>query len=299
MGDTIPGAPSQSVIDLSVFDEVDENEESKLPNTQTLNSRNSITNTSTNSSTISNNNDSSRLSETAPRTFSISATRVITPGTISTNSNNLPLQSLPQQRVIQATVINPPVLPQIQQSQPRPPQQFVVVGQVVQQNVITNGVIVSTTNYPAPPPPTLTAEALAANSIQYEGSNDNISQAPKHSDIQSTTTSTTLYAKQESRSREYSLGLPLRSLVESIQSLSEGMTVKLDKPRVEKKKIDEINVREFYPRMPWHDVHGCITGLPVRDLSSHFIQVITYIKIISFNNLFYYIPILYYLYYIN
>ena len=173
-------------------------------------------------------------------------------------------------------VVNPSTLPQFRPQAP-PPQQFVVVGQVVPQNTITRGVIMSTVNYPEPP--ALTAESLATNSIQYEGHEETIP-TPKQSDMQST--SSTLYTKQESRSREYSLALPLRSLVESIQSISGGASGKTDRPRVEKKKVDEINVREYYPRMPWHDVHGCITGLPVRDLSSHFIQVVLFIFFSSF-----------------
>lgn len=30
---------------------------------------------------------------------------------------------------------------------------------------------------------------------------------------------------------------------------------------------------EMYPRMPWHDIHGCIAGSAAGDLASHFVQV--------------------------
>lgn len=33
--------------------------------------------------------------------------------------------------------------------------------------------------------------------------------------------------------------------------------------------------RELYPRMPWHDIQACVTGLPARDLAAHFVQVVT------------------------
>jgi phosphatidylserine/phosphatidylglycerophosphate/cardiolipin synthase-like enzyme len=32
--------------------------------------------------------------------------------------------------------------------------------------------------------------------------------------------------------------------------------------------------RELYPRMPWHDVQACVTGIPARDLAAHFVQVL-------------------------
>ena len=31
---------------------------------------------------------------------------------------------------------------------------------------------------------------------------------------------------------------------------------------------------EMYPRMPWHDVHGCVTGAAAEDLAAHFVQVL-------------------------
>lgn len=37
-------------------------------------------------------------------------------------------------------------------------------------------------------------------------------------------------------------------------------------------KITNSQLREQYPRMPWHDVHSSVTGLPARDLGAHFVM---------------------------
>jgi hypothetical protein len=155
--------------------------------------------------------------------------------------------------------------------QPPRPKVFTVVGQVVQRNSVVRGIVVQTLQ-----PPPLTAEALAANSIQFGGtsseSKEEEEEVLKRSDHLSSTSST-LYAPKstEHRAKDYSIVSPFRSLVESLQTISEGMT---GPKKPEKRKVDELNIRDLYPRMPWHDVHGCLTGLPVRDLAAHFIQVI-------------------------
>lgn len=185
----------------------------------------------------------------SPPRFAVTATKL--------NSPDSQL-SEPKSPIVPGTIVRP------QSSQQ---QHFTVVGQVIQPNSITRGVVLSSN---IPQAPQLTAETLAVNSIQYDDEPSDLKTIPKSSDIQSN--ASTLYAikSQETRSREYSLTMPFRSLVESLQSFSEGMTTK----RPEKKKIDEVNVRDVFPRMPWHDVHGCVTGLPARDLAAHFIQVL-------------------------
>ena len=37
-------------------------------------------------------------------------------------------------------------------------------------------------------------------------------------------------------------------------------------------KIPNSQLREQYPRMPWHDVHASVAGLPARDLGAHFVM---------------------------
>jgi hypothetical protein len=32
-------------------------------------------------------------------------------------------------------------------------------------------------------------------------------------------------------------------------------------------------LRDMYPRQPWHDIHTKLTGIPARDIASHFVQV--------------------------
>lgn len=186
-----------------------------------------------------------------PTRFAVTATKLNPPNSGHSNSDS---------SIVQGTIVRP-------QSLPNQQQQFTVVGQVVQHNSITQGIVLPSS---LPEAPQLTAEALAVNSIQYDEPAD-LKAPPKPSDIQSTTSST-LYAikYQETRSREYSLAMPFRSLVESFQTFSEGMTTK----RPEKRKVDEVNVRDLYPRMPWHDIHACVSGLPVRDIAAHFIQVL-------------------------
>jgi hypothetical protein len=39
-----------------------------------------------------------------------------------------------------------------------------------------------------------------------------------------------------------------------------------------KNEQPSLPLRLVSPRMPWHDVHTCISGLPALDLSSHFVQ---------------------------
>jgi hypothetical protein len=189
--------------------------------------------------------------------FSVQATRLSED--LSTTQQPTPLN--------ETTVVN-------QQPTSRPKQVFTVVGQVVQRNTVIRGVVLPTLQ-----PPPLTAEALAANAVQYGGgdlSDAKEEDLPKRSEHQSSTSST-LYAPKstDTRSKDYSIS-PFRSFVESLQTISEGMTGKLDQMRsgTEKRKVDDLNVRDLYPRMPWHDVHGCLTGLPVRDLAAHFIQVL-------------------------
>jgi hypothetical protein len=201
-----------------------------------------------------------------PVRFSVKATRVVDPIPPTTPQEQQSTNTGSRLSIIRGSIIPP------QQESLRPQQQFTVVGQIIQTNSISHGVVLPTLQ-----PPPLTAEALAANSVQYEEDpEDELPAPPKPSDIQSS--SSTLYAIKTqdtattARSRDYSLSMPFRSIVETFQTFSEGMTVKLDQMRTEKKKIDEINIRDLYPRMPWHDVHGCITGLPVRDLAAHFIQ---------------------------
>jgi hypothetical protein len=197
----------------------------------------------------------------------VTAAATTTTAVTSTATSNI---SSPRSFVIQGSIVGTqqqePQRPQQQQQPQR--HQFTVVGQLVRPNTITPGVVLPTLQ-----PPPLTAEALAAHSVQYEDHPEDLRAAPKPSDIQSS--SSTLYAiktAETSRSREYSLSMPFRSLVETFQTLHVGVTEKFDQMRTEKRKVDETNIRELYPRMPWHDVHGCITGLPVRDLAAHFIQ---------------------------
>jgi hypothetical protein len=82
------------------------------------------------------------------------------------------------------------------------------------------------------------------------------------------------------RSRDYSITQPLQFVVDSLSQFSDNVTkMKVDfsenvaKMRSEKKKMEDFQIKDVYPRMPWHDVHACVVGLPVRDLAAHFVQV--------------------------
>ncbi len=41
-----------------------------------------------------------------------------------------------------------------------------------------------------------------------------------------------------------------------------------------KKKINGLEARDIYPRMPWHDLQCAISGLVARDVAAHFVQVL-------------------------
>lgn len=34
----------------------------------------------------------------------------------------------------------------------------------------------------------------------------------------------------------------------------------------------KLEIRETYPRMPWHDCHTCVSGSAARDVASHIVQ---------------------------
>ena len=34
----------------------------------------------------------------------------------------------------------------------------------------------------------------------------------------------------------------------------------------------KLEIRETYPRMPWHDCHACVSGAAARDVASHIVQ---------------------------
>ena len=40
--------------------------------------------------------------------------------------------------------------------------------------------------------------------------------------------------------------------------------------------------RDLYPRMPWHDVQACVSGLTARDCAAHFVQVTIIVTTIAF-----------------
>ena len=37
--------------------------------------------------------------------------------------------------------------------------------------------------------------------------------------------------------------------------------------------LHPVEPRDLYPRMPWHDVQACVSGLTARDCAAHFVQV--------------------------
>eukprot|EP00602_Paraphysomonas_sp_CaronLab_P005081 CAMPEP_0185033702 /NCGR_PEP_ID=MMETSP1103-20130426/22923_1 /TAXON_ID=36769 /ORGANISM="Paraphysomonas bandaiensis, Strain Caron Lab Isolate" /LENGTH=1391 /DNA_ID=CAMNT_0027570077 /DNA_START=374 /DNA_END=4549 /DNA_ORIENTATION=- len=128
------------------------------------------------------------------------------------------------------------------------------------------------------PPQTLTAAALASNNatqpiISYgpESQRSNVVYESLSSEVSSTSLYSTPPERKTIQPREFSF-LPLQYMMQSIQSFSDNMTVKIEKMRLESRKFDDHQIRELYPRMPWHDIHGCITGLPARDLAAHFVQ---------------------------
>jgi hypothetical protein len=125
-----------------------------------------------------------------------------------------------------------------------------------------------------PPPLLLTADALAS-----ANKNSSPSPYPTRNQTESVVSGTTLPGGEgtsTNRDATISLPTPVRSVLNSLQIFSDHVSGQIERKRFEQrtKNMDEQFIRDYFPRMPWHDIHACVTGLPVRDLAAHFIQVI-------------------------
>jgi phosphatidylserine/phosphatidylglycerophosphate/cardiolipin synthase-like enzyme len=65
----------------------------------------------------------------------------------------------------------------------------------------------------------------------------------------------------------------IQALSAQIQTVDESVRTKI--------RTQMYPTRELFPRMPWHDVHACVTGLPTRDLAAHFVQVFLFLSFLS------------------
>jgi hypothetical protein len=76
---------------------------------------------------------------------------------------------------------------------------------------------------------------------------------------------------------------PTQYVMESIDSILQSMvtgmrgkihtSIQLLRDLASKAYANPYQAVEMYPRMPWYDVHGCVTGNAAKDLASHFVQV--------------------------
>jgi hypothetical protein len=162
-----------------------------------------------------------------------------------------------EQRAIQAQVlsISPP---------PSQPQQ----GQIVnQQQLQGNSKQQSTAQFPQMAQP-----SLSRSNIPSTGSSESI-----YSSSTSVTSSRSLYSIN-STSMSSSFNSPSSTIPDSddagtvsdkISSWLKGISEAFEDKNM---KIPNSQLREQYPRMPWHDVHSSMAGLPARDLGAHFVM---------------------------
>jgi hypothetical protein len=62
------------------------------------------------------------------------------------------------------------------------------------------------------------------------------------------------------------------ALSEAINTHADIITAHIENMSTDTNIINQ-PLREVIPRMPWHDVHACLSGLSVRDMACHFVQV--------------------------
>ena len=85
----------------------------------------------------------------------------------------------------------------------------------------------------------------------------------------------TISPATKDRQRTATLKESWRTMLESIGNLSDTVKANFDTMRsemaLERVRLDEI--REGIPRMPWHDIQACVTGVAARDIAAHFVLV--------------------------
>lgn len=85
----------------------------------------------------------------------------------------------------------------------------------------------------------------------------------------------TISPATKDRQRTSTLKDSWRTMLESIGNLSDTVKANFDTMRNEiaAEKVRADDLREGIPRMPWHDIQACVTGVAARDIAAHFVLV--------------------------
>ena len=150
-------------------------------------------------------------------------------------------------------------------------QQQAVVGHTMQQHN-QDGTPLQNCVEPTAPPPTsasLNQQSSVAYSSVYSSSNRRSTRSSQSNSIFSTSGRSISQMLSDSFA---SLATPddtEENMSDKLSSWLKGFADAFEDKNV---KIPDSQLRQQYPRMPWHDVHCCITGLPARDLGAHFVM---------------------------